>query len=137
RRVLFRSGFNGVAFWTPQVVKSTGVTSNLAASALSGIPYLVATISVILVSRHSDKTGERKLHVMFCMLASALGFALSSMSTQPALMLVGLSVATAGLLSAMPPLWTFPISMFSGVAAATAFATINSFCVLGGIVGPN
>lgn len=130
-------GFNGVAFWTPQVVKSTGVTSNLAASALSGIPYLVATISVILVSRHSDKTGERKLPVMFCMLASALGFALSSMSTQPVLMLVGLSVATAGLLSAMPPLWTFPISMFSGVAAATAIATINSFGVLGGIVGPN
>lgn len=130
-------GFNGAAFWTPQIMKSIGTSSNLVVSILSGIPYLVAAISVVLVSRHSDKTGERKLHIVFCLLASALGFALSSLATQPYVMLIALSVATAGLLSAMPPLWTYPISMFTGVAAATAIATINSFGVLGGIVGPN
>lgn len=130
-------GFNGVAFWTPQIIKSIGTNSNLVVSVLSGIPYLVAAVSVVLVSRHSDKTGERKLHVLFCLLASAIGFFLSSVATQPAIMLIALSIATAGLLSAMPPLWTYPISMFSGVAAATAIATINSFGVLGGIVGPN
>lgn len=130
-------GFNGLAFWTPQIIKSIGTNSNLVVSVLSGIPYLVAAVSVVLLSRHSDKTGERKLHVLFCLLASAIGFFLSSVATQPAIMLVALSIATAGLLSAMPPLWTYPISMFSGVAAATALATINSFGVLGGIVGPN
>ena len=130
-------GFNGVAFWTPQIIKSIGTNSNLVVSGLSGIPYFVAAVSVILVSRHSDKTGERKLHIIFCLLASAIGFALSSVATDPYIMLIALSIATAGLLSAMPPLWTYPISMFSGVAAATAIATINSFGVLGGIVGPN
>jgi MFS transporter, ACS family, tartrate transporter len=130
-------GFNGVAFWTPQIIKSIGTNSNLVVSVLSGIPYFVAAVSVVLVSRHSDKTGERKLHIVFCLLASAIGFSLSSVATQPAIMLIALSIATAGLLSAMPPLWTYPISMFSGVAAATAIATINSFGVLGGIVGPN
>lgn len=130
-------GFNGVAFWTPQIIKSIGTGSNLMASVLTGIPYLVAAVSVVLVSRHSDKTGERKLHVLFCLLASGMGFLLSSQATHPFIMLTGLSIATAGLLSAMPPLWTFPIGMFSGVAAATAIATINSFGVLGGIVGPN
>jgi ACS family tartrate transporter-like MFS transporter len=130
-------GFNGVAFWTPQIIKSIGTNSNLVVSVLSGIPYLVAAVSVVMVSRHSDKTGERKLHILFCLLASAIGFFLSSIATQPAVMLIALSIATAGLLSAMPPLWTYPISMFSGVAAATAIATINSFGVLGGIVGPN
>jgi ACS family tartrate transporter-like MFS transporter len=130
-------GFNGVAFWTPQIIKSIGTNSNLVVSVLSGIPYFVAAVSVVLVSRHSDKTGERKLHILFCLLASALGFFLSSVATEPFVMLIALSIATAGLLSAMPPLWTYPISMFSGVAAATAIATINSFGVLGGIVGPN
>lgn len=130
-------GFNGVAFWTPQIIKSIGAESNLEASVLSGIPYFVAAVSIVLVSRHSDKTGERKLHVIFCLLASGLGFLLSSVATQPYLMLTALSIATAGLLSAMPPLWTFPIAMFEGVAAATAIATINSFGVLGGIAGPN
>lgn len=130
-------GFNGVAFWTPQIIKSIGTNSNLVVSVLSGIPYFVAAVSVVLVSRHSDKTGERKLHILFCLLASAIGFLLSSVATQPVVMLIALSIATAGLLSAMPPLWTYPISMFSGVAAATAIATINSFGVLGGMVGPN
>ena len=130
-------GFNGVAFWTPQIIKSIGTNSNLVVSALSGIPYFVAAVSVIWVSRHSDKTGERKLHIIGCLMASAIGFFLSSVATEPVVMLIALSIATAGLLSAMPPLWTYPISMFSGVAAATAIATINSFGVLGGIVGPN
>lgn len=130
-------GFNGVAFWTPQIIKSIGTESNLMVSTLSGIPYLVAAVSVVLVSRHSDKTGERKLHIVFCLLVSALGFFLSSVAKDPVVMLIALSAATAGLLSAMPPLWTYPIGMFSGVAAATAIATINSFGVLGGIVGPN
>lgn len=130
-------GFNGVAFWTPQIIKSIGTNSNLVISVLSGIPYFVAAVSVVLVSRHSDKTGERRLHIIFCLLASAFGFFLSSVATNPTVMLIALSIATAGLLSAMPPLWTYPISMFSGVAAATAIATINSFGVLGGIVGPN
>jgi len=130
-------GFNGVAFWTPQIIKSIGTNSDQIVSVLSGIPYFVAAISIVLVSRHSDKTGERKLHIVLCLLASAVGFFLSSIATQPSIMLIALSIATAGLLSAMPPLWTYPTSMFSGVAAATAIATINSFGVLGGIVGPN
>ena len=130
-------GFNGVAFWTPQIIKSFGQNSDLMVSALSGIPWLVAAVSIILVSRHSDKTGERKLHIIFCLLASALGFVLSSVASQPSIMLVGLSMATAGLLSAMPPTFTYPASMFSGTAAATAIATVNSFGVLGGMVGPN
>jgi ACS family tartrate transporter-like MFS transporter len=53
------------------------------------------------------------------------------------LALFGLSLATGGLLAAMPVLWTFPISMFSGAAAATAIATINSIGALGGIIGPS
>jgi ACS family tartrate transporter-like MFS transporter len=130
-------GFNAVAFWTPQIIKSIGTNSNLVVSTLSGIPYFVAAVSVIWISRHSDKTGERKFHIIGCLMASAIGFFLSSIATEPVVMLIALSIATGGLLAAMPPLWTYPISMFSGVAAATAIATINSFGVLGGIAGPN
>lgn len=130
-------GFNAVAFWVPQIIKSVGHQSDLMTTTLSGIPYFVAAVAVILVSRHSDKTGERKLHVLFCLVGSALGFYLASIQAPPAVTLFGLSIATGGLLAAMPPLWTYPIAMFTGVAAAAAIATINSVGVLGGIVGPN
>lgn len=130
-------GFNGAAFWIPQIMKEAGKQSDLVTTMLSGIPYLVAAVAVVLVSRHSDKTGERKKHVLFCLLASAAGFYLSSVAAQPAITLFALSIATAGLLAAMPVLWTYPIAMFTGTAAATAIATINAVGVLGGIVGPN
>lgn len=130
-------GFNGVAFWIPQIIKSVGTKNNLMVAMLSGIPYFVAAVAIIVVSRHSDKTGERKKHVIFCLLASAVGFLLSAMFPHPAITLFALAIATGGLLAAMPVLWTYPIAMFSGVAAAAAIATINSVGVLGGIVGPN
>lgn len=130
-------GFNGAAFWIPQIIKSVGDQSDLVTTILSGIPYLAAAIAIVLVSRHSDKTGERKKHILFCLLISAVGFYLSSISAHPAITLFALSLATGGLLAAMPVLWTYPIGMFTGVAAATAIATINAVGVLGGIVGPN
>lgn len=130
-------GFNGAAFWIPQIMKEAGKQSDLVTTMLSGIPYLVAAVAVVLVSRHSDKTGERKKHVLFCLLASAAGFYLSSVAAHPAITLFALSIATSGLLAAMPVLWTYPIAMFTGTAAATAIATINAVGVLGGIVGPN
>lgn len=129
-------GFNGVAFWTPQIIKSVGHQSNLITTTLSGIPYFFAAIAIILVSRHSDKTGERKKHVLFCLLVSTAGFYLSSVHSHPAITLLALSMATGGLLAAMPVLWTYPIAMFTGIAAAAAIATINSVGVLGGIIGP-
>lgn len=130
-------GFYSVVFWIPQIVKSVGNHDNLVTTLLSGIPYVFTTFAVILVSRHSDKSGERKKHLSFCLVASSLGFYISSVATGLPFALVGLSLATGGLLAAMPVLWTFPISMFSGAAAATAIATINSVGALGGVIGPS
>lgn len=130
-------GFYSVVFWIPQIVKSVGNHNNLVTTLFSGIPYAFTTFAVVLVSRHSDKSGERKKHLSFCLIASTLGFYLTSISTGIPFVLFGLSLATGGLLAAMPVLWTFPISMFSGVAAATAIATINSIGALGGIIGPS
>lgn len=130
-------GFNGAAFWIPQIIKSVGAQNNLTASVLSGIPYFIAAVSVVVISRYSDKTGKRKVYIVSCLLASGAGFLLGVITGHIVLTIIALSIATAGLLSAMPPIWTYPIAMFSGVAAATAIATINSVGVLGGIVGPN
>jgi ACS family tartrate transporter-like MFS transporter len=127
----------GVSFWLPQIIKKISVgSSNLNISLLSAIPSLAAIIAIVLISRHSDKTGERRLHSAIPALIGAAALLLSAYMNAPFLALVALAVASAGIQSAIPTFWSFPSKMFSGVAAAGAIAMINSVGNLGGFVGP-
>lgn len=126
----------GVSFWLPMILKQTSGLSNVTVSFLSAVPSIVAAISIFLVARHSDKTGERKYHCLLASLFGAIGFIVSAYVNQPYLALAALAVAAAGIQSAIPPFWSFPAKMFTGVAAAGAIATINSIGNIGGFVGP-
>ena len=63
--------FYGVAFWLPQIVQSFSGLSNAAASLISALPYVAASIGMVLVARHSDRTGERRRHVALPAFAAA------------------------------------------------------------------
>ncbi len=52
----------GLTFWTPQIVKSYGLT-NFETGLLNSIPYGVASVAMILWGRHSDQVGERRWHL--------------------------------------------------------------------------
>ena len=111
--------------------------SDFQASLLSAIPYLVATVTMVLVGRHSDRTGERRWHAALSMFVASAGFLLSTMlTTQPLLALAALSIAWAGLKAAQGPFWAIPPAFLSGSAAAGGIALINSIANLGGQVGP-
>ncbi|NBC36049.1 MFS transporter [Novosphingobium sp. FSY-8] len=53
----------GITFWLPQVVKGLGGLSATAIGLIVALPNVASGIGLILNARHSDKTGERFLHV--------------------------------------------------------------------------
>ena len=55
-------GLYGISFWLPTIVKAFGVERLFAVGLITAIPYAVAVVGMILLSRHSDRTGERRLH---------------------------------------------------------------------------
>jgi MFS family permease len=49
----------GVSFWLPQIVKNLGVDNTFYNGLLVAIPSLLASVAMVFVARHSDRTQER------------------------------------------------------------------------------
>ncbi|MDP9522922.1 MFS transporter [Pseudomonas putida] len=127
----------GLNFWMPHLIKSSGVQDMLWIGVLSALPYAVACIGMVLLTRLSDRTGERKRYLVYCLLAAAVGYLLACLYSDSSLaMMAALVLATAGTFIAIPIFWTIPQSTFSGLAIATGTAAINSVGQLSGIVAP-
>ena len=63
---------------------------------------LYLSLGMIIISNHSDKTGERRLHYVFNVLAGAAGLVLSGIfASNPYLAIIFLSIATLGVIGSM------------------------------------
>ena len=129
-------GIYGLALWMPQIIKGMGLKDPLKIGLIMAIPYLIATVCMVLWSRHSDKTGERVWHCAGPLALASLGLIASAYAGQPLLAMAALTVAAIGLYCSQPVFWSMPTSYLSGVAAAGGIAFINSVGNLGGFVGP-
>jgi ACS family tartrate transporter-like MFS transporter len=126
----------GFEMWLPQIIKGFSGLSDVQIGFLNAIPYLAATVSMVLAGRHSDRTGERRWHVAAGAFAAAVGFSASAMAGNLALALSALVLAFAGLKAMLGPFWAFSTAALSGTAAAGGIAWINSIGNLGGFIGP-
>src|SRR5205823_492164 len=52
-----------MGFWLPQIVRNASGGTDLSTGLLSAIPYAVAAIGMVIIGRHSDRTGERRRHI--------------------------------------------------------------------------
>jgi MFS family permease len=131
-------GLYGIAFWLPTIVKAFGIKGYLGVGLITAIPYGVAVIGMILLSVHSDKTGERRLHYVFNVTAGAIGLVLSGVfASNPVWAIVFLSIGTLGVIGSMPLFWPLPSAFLAGTAAAAGIGIVNSVGNLGGYFGPN
>src|SRR3954465_1400976 len=56
---VYQCGSLGVGYWMPQIIKGFSTTlTNFQIGLIAIVPYAIATIGMILWSRHSDRTGE-------------------------------------------------------------------------------
>jgi len=130
-------GQYGLTFWLPSIIKQSGVQGAFQIGLLTAIPFAVAVTCMVLISRHSDKTRERRWHLMvpFCM--AALGLVLAGLFSDSVwLSLAALSLAAGGSLTTSPLFWSLPTAVLSGAAAAAGIAVINSIANLAGFISP-
>ncbi|MGH8485340.1 MAG: MFS transporter, partial [Pseudomonas sp.] len=96
----------------------------------------VAVVAMLLNARHSNRTGERRLHAAIPAFIGGCGLILSAyFASNLVLSVLFLTVAASGVLSLMPIFWTLPGSVLSGVAAAAGIGMINAFGNLSGFTG--
>jgi ACS family tartrate transporter-like MFS transporter len=127
----------GVGFWLPQMIKSASAgSSNFTVGLLTAIPYACAVLSMVMVGRHSDRTGERRWHVGGAAAATAVGVALAPLGISLWWTVGTLSLAMSGVGSMLGPFWALTTATMRGAGAAAAIAFVNSVGNAGGFVGP-
>ncbi|WP_419899554.1 MFS transporter [Roseomonas sp. USHLN139] len=129
-------GTTGIAIWMPQFIKAFGL-STVQTGFVAAIPSAFMALAMILVGRHADKTGERVWHAAGPFLASAVGFLIAALASDPLVGLLGLTIGAAGIGGASPNIWIFPTTLLTGAAAAAGIALINSVGSTGGFFGPS
>ncbi len=130
-------GIYGISFWLPQIVKDLGVQDVFLNGLVNSIPFAVACVAMVIVGRSSDRTRERKWHIIVCATVGALGLIGGATLTHvPALALASLSFALAGALASITVLWVLPSALLTGAAAAGGIALMATIGNLGGYVAP-
>ncbi len=126
----------GVFLWLPKILRDVSGYRGLRLSVITAVPFAVTLIAMVLIGRHSDRTGERKWHVAGCALTGALGLVLAAVFRDSVLLLVlSFTLCQVGQRSVQPLFWTIP-PIFLGTSAAAGIAMINALGNLGGAVGP-
>jgi len=130
-------GFQGINFWLPTIVKQlTASRDNLHVGLIASLPYFAAMVAMVLIGRHSDRSGERRWHVAVCAAGGVLGFVLCAVTNHPVVGIAAMALAASAIWSTLGPFWAMPPAFLAGTAAAAGIAMINSIGNLGGFVGP-
>jgi ACS family tartrate transporter-like MFS transporter len=129
--------FYGISFFLPQILQSVSGFGSATVVLLSAIPYIAATIGLVVVGARSDRRRERRWHVAVPCLIGAAGFVLTVLGpANPAYALTTLSIAAFGIWGTLGPFWALPTNFLRGTAAAGGIALVNSVGNVGGFVGP-
>ena len=128
----------GVFLWLPKILRDLSGQSGWRLSVMTAIPFVAALIGMIVIGRHSDRTGERKGHVAACALTAATGLVLAAFFTNNLWLLVlSFTLSQIGQRSVMSVFWSIPPMVLGGTAAAAGIALINAVGNLGGFFGPS
>lgn len=130
-------GVYGFVLWLPSILRSGMQMGMVEAGWLSAVPYLAATIAMIVVSWASDKMQNRKLFVWPLLLIGALAFFGSyAVGTNHFWISYGLLVvAGAAMYAPYGPFFAIIPEMLPKKRRRGAMALINSMGALGSFFG--
>ena len=129
-------GQYGFTFWLPTMIDDISGGSPLVVGLFSVLPYACAAVTMLLVGRSSDRTGERRWHLILPLLVGAGALIFTPMAQNPVPAIALLCLAAAATLTASPLFWNLPTAFLRGSAAAVGIAAINSVGNLAGFVSP-
>jgi MFS transporter, ACS family, tartrate transporter len=128
----------GTVLFLPQILKSVfPVLSTVQISLMISAAFAAGGIAGIICGRHSDRTGDRKWHIVISALVATVGFVYAAIAGTPLLEFAGICLGVLGIWSIFGVFWAHAGDLLGGAAAAGGLAFINSLGSLGGVVAPN
>ncbi len=139
--MLDQLGVYTVNLWMPLLLSGFvhaggGPTAASLIANYATVPYLAAAIFTVIVGWNSDRTGDRRWHMVACLVLSALGFGWAAYAHSLVAALGAMTLAAVGYWSLMGPFWALPTRVLGGQAAAGGVAIITMIGSIGGFAGP-
>jgi MFS family permease len=139
---LVSMGNYGYLFWLPTMLESSITHSghsakHIAVGFLNTLPYIVAGIAMVLISRHSDRQRERVKYVAAALLWAGTGLIASALISvySPIFAFALLCLVSAGSFGSVGPFWAIPTETLPPAIAGAALGLIQ-VSNLGGLAGP-
>jgi MFS family permease len=134
----FVSGQMGLLFWLPSAMGKFRDLSSLSTGLLYTIPFIVGAISVLLVSRHSDKVRERRFHAAGAMLFGGSSILLAVVLIPHSLVLAFAFIALSGVgaYGPMGAFWAIPTETLSPRIVGSVMGFVNAIGNLGAYFAP-
>jgi ACS family 4-hydroxyphenylacetate permease-like MFS transporter len=130
---------NTLGIWTPLLIKEMLHDTNrvMLIGFLGSIPALVALVSMLFFSAHSDKVGERNRYCAYLMGAAAIGWMIIVFGSNPAVQMLGLCICYMGAFAAMPVLWTAAGNLLPQGTRAVGIAAVSMIGTFASILSPS
>jgi sugar phosphate permease len=135
--LLWSVGVYGFVFWLPTILDSLQHHGIGLIGLLSAVPYAVAAVAMLLASRYSDRSGNRREFVWPFLLASTGLFVASTLlgTGHYWVSYAVLVLAAAGLYAPYGPYFALIPEFLPSQVAGAAMALVNSAGAVGGFVG--
>jgi ACS family 4-hydroxyphenylacetate permease-like MFS transporter len=128
---------NANGTWIPTIVRDVLKAHSLTSVGfVTAIPALSALILMPIWTRSSDRSQERKWHLIAALAMAAVGWLMVIYLAQPELRLAGLIFTVSGSFSAMSLFWTLPQAILSEEARPAGIGFISAIGLLGSAVSP-
>ncbi|MFF8478908.1 MFS transporter [Streptomyces sp. NPDC015414] len=137
--VFLQMGQYGFGLWLPTVVKTVSGGSDLTVGLLTALPWIAGMIGLVVNGRHSDRTGERKVHVAVPVAIGSVFLVISTLlgTGRPVLALISLVCAIGFFQSYNGVVWVIPSQLVGSTALGPVAGLINGLGTLaGGFAGP-
>jgi sugar phosphate permease len=133
----FYSAQSVLLLWVPTLLKNSGVTGLSEIGWRSAAIFLTGAIGMALVGYNSDRTQERRWHLICCgLIASSMYLLLPLAAHNPDATCLILMVAAVCVFSFLALFWTVPTAVFGKGARAGGIALVSSIGASGSALAP-
>jgi ACS family tartrate transporter-like MFS transporter len=129
-------GFYAFSFSAPVLIQQSTGLSNTNVGFLIALMGLLGGLGLVLNGQHSDRAGERFLHIAVPSLLIGVAFVVGGLTVAPAFALPAYAIIFVGFNATAGPSWAIASSFLTGKSSAAGIATANTIAIVGGFLGP-
>lgn len=129
-------GFYAFSFSAPLLIQQVTRLGNANVGFVIAIMGVLGALGMVLNGQHSDRAGERYLHLVVPCVLIAAAFVVGGLTVAPIFAIPAYAIIFIGFNATGGPSWAIASSFLTGRSSAAGIATANTIAIVGGFVGP-